>query len=218
MNIELTSPMTPEDLQHSLQRMRVSRLLTMRGSGARATVDVYHPRIRSGVLLRLDGQEHRRAVDRLASAFEESGSYEATVLSSLWEQAGDPGKAAEHAASAAETAALCLAFDRAAKLYERVIELGGRIAGLWDFNGDGLANDLLWRHTGNGKNSLWLMHGTVQYIYDNEDERHMYAFEGTMREYDNQGIHESMTRTSITAYASRDSLVVGAGRDGAVFR
>ncbi|MHC4980981.1 MAG: S8 family serine peptidase [Planctomycetota bacterium] len=33
------------------------------------------------------------------------------------------------------------------------------VCGMGDFNGDGLANDLLWRHAGNGKNSLWLMHG-----------------------------------------------------------
>jgi hypothetical protein len=31
--------------------------------------------------------------------------------------------------------------------------------GMGDFNGDGLANDLLWRHAGDGRNSMWLMHG-----------------------------------------------------------
>jgi hypothetical protein len=34
------------------------------------------------------------------------------------------------------------------------------VAGTADFNGDG-NTDLLWRHTGKGKNSLWLMDGTT---------------------------------------------------------
>jgi hypothetical protein len=33
------------------------------------------------------------------------------------------------------------------------------VCGMGDFNGDGLVNDLLWRHAGDGRNSLWLMHG-----------------------------------------------------------
>ncbi|MHC4219481.1 MAG: S8 family serine peptidase, partial [Planctomycetota bacterium] len=33
------------------------------------------------------------------------------------------------------------------------------LCGMGDFNGDGEAYDLLWRHAVNGKNTIWLMHG-----------------------------------------------------------
>jgi hypothetical protein len=42
----------------------------------------------------------------------------------------------------------------------RLSKLAWVVAGTGDFDGDG-KSDILWRHTGNGKNSLWLMDGTT---------------------------------------------------------
>ncbi len=97
----------------------------VRTGGVRRTdaIEPYHDRVREAVLLGLDPASQRAWHDRLARALEAADHADAEALAVHWRGAGDAGKAAAYALSAAESAASAFAFDRAARLYQLTLEL-----------------------------------------------------------------------------------------------
>jgi serine/threonine protein kinase len=107
-----------------MARLRAEHLIQASGAGGEDLVDLYHDRVRATVCARL-APAARRALHRsLALALQASGrATDAEVLSAHWTEAEDPALAAHYAALAANQASAALAFDRAARLYERALSL-----------------------------------------------------------------------------------------------
>ncbi len=103
--------------------LRTSNLA--RTSGARLTdaIEPYHDRVREAVVARLTDAERRERHQRIASALEASKAADPEVLSVHWAGAGETAKGSRYAVVAAEQAAQALAFDRAARLYQRALDL-----------------------------------------------------------------------------------------------
>src|SRR5262249_13307794 len=86
-------------------------------------VETYHDRIRESVVAHLAPAvlaDHHR---RLARTLESSGRVDFETLAVHYRNAGEPARAGELFARAAEQALEALAFDRAATLYRRLLEL-----------------------------------------------------------------------------------------------
>lgn len=108
----------------------LSRLLTLlrsqsfvRTSGGRRsdTVEPYHDRVREAVVDHLDPAQRRELHAKLAAALEASGHADLEALAVHFHGAGEVDRAAEYAARAGDEASSALAFDRAARLYERAL-------------------------------------------------------------------------------------------------
>jgi len=94
-------------------------------SGGRDTdiIAPYHDRIREVVATQLSDETARRHHLALAHALQREERPDAETLAAHFRAAGDRDAAAEHTAVAARQAAEALAFDRAAVLYRRALEL-----------------------------------------------------------------------------------------------
>ncbi len=115
------------------------------GGGRRSDfVEPYHDRVREAVVERLDPEERKRLHGRLAVALEASGHADLEALAVHFHGAGEIDRAADFAARAADEASHALAFDRAARLYERSLAwkalLGVEGARLHARLGEALAN------------------------------------------------------------------------------
>jgi len=103
--------------------LRNQHLVRTRGGRARDPIEPYHDRIRDAVVGTLPPDKLRAATARLAVSLEAWGEADRETLAALWDGAGNAERAAAHYLAAAEHAADALAFDRAARLYQRHIEL-----------------------------------------------------------------------------------------------
>ncbi len=110
-------------LARPVARLRIAHLVRTRGARVRDRVEPYHDRIRQAVLKRLSSERRREIYDRLAGALLASPEAEPEQVATFLEGAGKPTLAARYVAEAAEQAAEAMAFDRAARLYERAIAL-----------------------------------------------------------------------------------------------
>lgn len=102
-----------------LALLTIQRLLTTRRGRA---VECTHDRIRETLTGNLGPEDLRERHRALALALGPKGDPE--LLSEHWARAGEPAQASRHALLGAEQAEQALAFDRAAMLYRRVLELG----------------------------------------------------------------------------------------------
>ena len=108
--------------------LRAQNLVRTSGVQRSNLVEPYHDRVREAVVERLPSDERRRLHGRLALALEASGEADPEALAVHFEGAGDRTRASEYAESAADDAAQKLAFDRAARLYRRALDLRPRQA------------------------------------------------------------------------------------------
>jgi eukaryotic-like serine/threonine-protein kinase len=83
----------------------------------------YHDRIREAVLGTIEPERLPVLHRALAETLERAGSADAEAVSEHFHRAGDPERAGVHAERAAGEAFRKLAFDRAARLYERALAL-----------------------------------------------------------------------------------------------
>jgi len=106
--------------------LRGGRLLRTLGARDVDPVETYHDRVQEAVVASLDAGTRRALYGRLADALERTGAADSdpSALVSNLEAAGETDRAARHAERAAERAARALAFDRAAELYRKALELG----------------------------------------------------------------------------------------------
>ncbi|HUE84043.1 MAG TPA: protein kinase [Pyrinomonadaceae bacterium] len=101
--------------------LRASQFL--RSGGSDHTVELYHDRIRETLAVQLDQARVKQIHRRLARAIEVRGIDDPEALFEHYLGAGERVRASTHAAIAARKAATALAFDRAAALYRRALEL-----------------------------------------------------------------------------------------------
>jgi tetratricopeptide (TPR) repeat protein len=104
-----------------LAALRAAQLV--RTSGSAPQIEVYHDRIRETLTSLLEPPAVRRIHQRLAETFEATGFDDPEALFEHTLGAGDLGRAAGYAALAARKASGALAFDRAALLYRKALEL-----------------------------------------------------------------------------------------------
>jgi hypothetical protein len=126
----------PSDFNKLTSFLRVAHLVKTSGSRGSDTIEPYHSRVRSAVVAKLDGAAQRGHHRRLAVALETSGSTDEEAMAAHWEGAGVRENAAKHMLKAAEQAGETLAFDRAAKLYERALALRGESKNRLDREGE----------------------------------------------------------------------------------
>src|SRR5262249_9005866 len=103
---------------------RSSRLIRSTGRALADEIETYHDRIRETVVNRLKPEVTREHHRRLALAIEASGAADPEVLGVHFLGSEQPERAAEYLARAADQAAEALAFERAAGLYRRALDLG----------------------------------------------------------------------------------------------
>ena len=112
-----------DDFDRRLSVLRVANLARSTGSRRTDRVEAYHDRVREAVLAHLGGEIRRRWHERLARTLEGSGHADPELLAEHWQGAGDLERAVRHTEAAAQRSVDALAFDRAARLYRRVLEL-----------------------------------------------------------------------------------------------
>jgi serine/threonine protein kinase len=134
----------PQALQRELHVLRVAHLASITGTRAADTVELYHDRVRTAVLARMDGAACEQRHGALAAALERAGSTDVEALARHWGGAGDAPQSAKYTARAADAAASALAFDRAAAHYEHALAIGrwsdAEARALREKLGDALAN------------------------------------------------------------------------------
>ena len=106
-----------------MQRAAAARLLRISGSRSDDLIESYHDRIREAVTARLAAAELARYHRALAVALEDSYRRDPETVAEHFAAAGDGDRAAQYALQAADLATAALAFDRAASLYRRALEL-----------------------------------------------------------------------------------------------
>jgi serine/threonine protein kinase len=109
--------------QPALAQLRAAHLVRLQGE--RPRLEAAHDRIREVVVGSLGREALRSHHLQLARALEASGRADAEALAVHFHGAGETGRAAAYAASAAAQSAQALAFDRAARLYRLALELHG---------------------------------------------------------------------------------------------
>ena len=107
----------------ALASLRSNHLIRGTGSGALDDVETYHDRIRETIVNRLEPERLEHWHERLAVALEDSGRGDAQTLAVHFDAAGRPEKAGEYYVRAAREASQALAFDHAAQLFRRAMEL-----------------------------------------------------------------------------------------------
>jgi serine/threonine protein kinase/tetratricopeptide (TPR) repeat protein len=112
-----------QDERVSLALLTSGRLIRSTGRIGTDEIETYHDRVRETVVARLDPEVTREHHRRLALALEASGSADPEVLGVHLVGSGQPERAADYFARAADQAAEALAFDRAAGLYRRARDL-----------------------------------------------------------------------------------------------
>jgi hypothetical protein len=113
-----------------LKQLRTQRLARGTGMSGEDRLVTYHDRIREIVRTHLSAEHARGLHSRLAEALEAWGRADAEWLATHWECAGEKRRAGEYYGRAADQAAEALAFDNAADLYRRALQMGADDAGL----------------------------------------------------------------------------------------
>jgi serine/threonine protein kinase len=106
--------------------LRAARLTRTRLTDAGEQIEIYHDRIRETVASQLSPPMLKGYHGRLARVLEDAGWSDPETLSVHFSEAGDDERAGVYALLAADRARETLAFDRAARLYRRALELGGK--------------------------------------------------------------------------------------------
>ncbi len=118
----------PEHFEKHLAVLRTQHLVRTSGTRFSDTVEPYHDRIRAAVMARIEAGELRRRHLELARALEASRHADPEAIARHFDEAGERKEAAEYTVLAADQALAALAFDRAAALYRRGLELHGEPA------------------------------------------------------------------------------------------
>jgi eukaryotic-like serine/threonine-protein kinase len=107
-----------------LDVLRAGHFVGTQGTREQDALECYHDRVRRAVLAHIAPDALSAVHLRLGDALERSVHYEPDATANHFFLAGAAERATRHALVAAADAAEALAFDRAAALYERVLESG----------------------------------------------------------------------------------------------
>ncbi len=135
----------PAGDRQALLALRAARLIRTRGTRQTDCAETFHDRVRESVVSALGPEQVRTLHARIAHASENWGVGEPEQLVVHYAEAGDGGRAGETAIFAAHAAAEKLAFNRAAELYRKAIDLqpsadAASARDLFRHLGDALAN------------------------------------------------------------------------------
>ena len=108
----------------ALDELRALHLVRIGATERGKTLECYHDRIRETVASQLSSDERAGRYRALSTKLMTDPSGDPELLSTCFEGAGQRPEAARYAALAAERAERGMAFDRAAELYKRALELG----------------------------------------------------------------------------------------------
>jgi serine/threonine protein kinase len=108
----------------ALAVLRSGRLVRGTGSADREVIETYHDRIRETVVAHLASATLAHHHQRLAHVLQASGQGDPEVLAFHFHEAGETRAAGEYYKLAAHRAVQSLAFERAASLYRRALDLG----------------------------------------------------------------------------------------------
>jgi eukaryotic-like serine/threonine-protein kinase len=111
------------DFSRRVGHLRLAKLVQTSGVRVNDRIDVFHDRVRQAVLAHLTPSQRRDVHERLALALEGTGTAAPETLAIHWGGAGERDKAFEYTRIAADQAEKALAFDRAARLYRRCLDL-----------------------------------------------------------------------------------------------
>ncbi len=111
------------DIRDLVANLKLDHLVRTMGLRDVDRIETYHDRLRDVIVRKMSESELHDWHRRLATAQEELGNPDPRFLLTHWAGAGDQARAGAHAVSAAEHAESALAFDRAARLYERALSL-----------------------------------------------------------------------------------------------
>ena len=109
------------DVVGSLRSARLVRTTTRAG---REVVETYHDRVREVLVGRLADEVLRERHRALARAHEAEGIVDPEAMAFHFQAAGDEERASRYGEMAADKAAEALAFEHAARLYDRVLQIG----------------------------------------------------------------------------------------------
>lgn len=110
--------------QAAVTQLRASSLIRIRRSRNFDEIEPYHTRIREEVVASIDPQHKVRYHSSLALALEASDRTDPETLAIHFQEAGDREREARYTIAAADQSYSALAFDRAARLYRRALDLG----------------------------------------------------------------------------------------------
>jgi serine/threonine protein kinase/tetratricopeptide (TPR) repeat protein len=114
---------SPADFSKLVSFLRVAHLVRTTGTRGNDVIECFHGRVREAVLSHLSPAARKKHHLRLAVALESSPNADADLLAIHWLGAGDMENAGKHMLVAADRASAALAFERAARMYERAREL-----------------------------------------------------------------------------------------------
>ena len=106
-----------------LGSLRSAHLIRGTGSGAMDDIETYHDRIRETIVNRLSPARLKHWHERLAVSLEQSGHGDAQTLAVHFDAAGQHEKAADLYIQGARQASQALAFETAARLFRRAMEI-----------------------------------------------------------------------------------------------
>jgi tetratricopeptide (TPR) repeat protein len=109
----------------AMAALRAGRLLRSAAGGTGEELETFHDRVREVVVAGIDAPSLRRTHGALAAALEAREGTDPERLGTHWEAAGDLEKACVYVERAAEVAVDALAFERAARLYRKALDLRG---------------------------------------------------------------------------------------------
>jgi hypothetical protein len=111
------------ELRDALARLRAEHLIRAREGQNEKLIECYHDRIREAVVSSLETARLRAIHRSLAVALEAHGSADAAQIGRHLAEGGDPARAHGWLTRAAEHSAEALAFEEAAQLYKRALDL-----------------------------------------------------------------------------------------------
>ncbi len=113
----------PAALVPALASLREQSLVRTTGPSPADAVDAYHARVRDAIVSHLAPAAARARHRALAETLEALAAHDAEAIAAHWLAAGEPARALGYVATAAAAAMTALAFDHAAELWRRALEL-----------------------------------------------------------------------------------------------
>ena len=113
-----------DEFSSSVHALLVAHLAKTHGRRGKDLIEPYHDRVRDAVMSRLSADERALHHRQLAEALETAETRDVDALALHWFGAGDASKGTSYALLAAEQALAAVAFETAARHFERALSSG----------------------------------------------------------------------------------------------